>query len=1052
MPKRPTHILIWSSENNAYRLHVPEQQPQLLMAEDEDSWFTWLATHSSFSFQGRSGRLSVLKEARSRSEGYWYAYHTAARRTHKHYLGRTPHVTFTRLEEVAQILSSKTVSATLPPEFPQDHSEHKPMLLLTKLSHPRLPSSLVAREHLLTRLGATPLHRLTLLSASAGWGKTTLLSAWATHASFPIAWLSLDELDNDPIRFWVSVLAALRTCLPGIGEVALAMLNSPQPSPLTTALTTLLNDLSALTEPAILLLDDYHLIDEQAIHDSLLFLLEHLPMHLHLVLASRVDPPLALSRLRARGQLLELRDADLRFLKEEAAAFLTHTMGLVLEDEEVTQLACRTEGWIVGLQLAALSLQQRVDHATLVQNFTGSHRYLLDYVQEEILERLPLPLQVFLLQTSLLSRLTASLCQAVTTEARSQEMLETIEHANLFLVPLDTERRWYRMHDLFREALLARLQATQPELVPLLHQRAAYWYEARGAWQEAITHALAGADFAYAVTLIEQTAEKFWLHGESQTLYQWVMALPEVQVREHARIVLTAALYLLNASASIIAAQRGKTRTQVEHLMARVEVVLRQQGEEMLEAQEVALLQQRLFLLRLWSDAIEEMTRGDRDQYRLIEQRMQHIDQEDEMIWQMIPLSVTFILHWTLLGEGTSLVQRFVDAKQQALQSGSHFAIIKVMQWLAGIALRAGQLRLAHQESVTALNLIAQIDGYALLAGYFSYWRACILYQWNHLEEARCLLRTLIQDAETWQQIDLQVIGRLRLIDIELAAGKHASASQILQQTQALIQSQGFSLHHLLLISIQVRYWLATGDQPQAARWAAQASFSQDTWENERQGELLMLVRVFLAQQQYHAARETLERFSEHLDQREDIEITISFLALYVVALHQTEEREHARTTLMRLLTLTEPEDNVRVFLDAGKPMRHSLQCFLNEPQHKTNVAPTVFRLFVAKLLTLFEQEEQRQALGGAVQPEVAQEQKNRTASPPSTPALLDPLTTQEQRVLRLLTAGQTYVEMAQTLIVSRNTIKTQVSSIYRKLGVSRRAEAIALAQRLSLL
>lgn len=525
MPKRPTHTLVWSSENNAYRLHVPEQQPQLLMAEDEDSWFTWLATHSSFSFQGRSGRLSVLKEARSRGEGYWYAYHTAARRTHKHYLGRTPHVTFTRLEEVAQILSSKTASATLPPEFPQDYSEHKPMLLLTKLSHPRLPSSLVAREHLLTRLGATPLHRLMLLSASAGWGKTTLLSAWATHASFPIAWLSLDELDNDPIRFWVSVLAALRTRLPGIGEVALAMLHSPQPTPLTTALTTLLNDLSVLTEPIILLLDDYHLIDEQAIHDSLLFLLEHLPMHLHLVLASRVDPPLALSRLRARGQLLELRDADLRFLKEEAAAFLTHTMGLVLEDEEVTQLARRTEGWIAGLQLAALSLQQRVDHATLVQNFTGSHRYLLDYVQEEILERLPLPLQVFLLQTSLLSRLTASLCQAVTTEARSQEMLETIEHANLFLVPLDTERRWYRLHDLFREALLARLQATQPELVPLLHQRAAHWYEARGAWQEAITHALAGADFAYAVTLIEQTAEKFWLHGESQTLYLWIDAL-----------------------------------------------------------------------------------------------------------------------------------------------------------------------------------------------------------------------------------------------------------------------------------------------------------------------------------------------------------------------------------------------------------------------------------------------------------------------------------------------------------------------------------------------
>ncbi|GHO98928.1 hypothetical protein KSF_089760 [Reticulibacter mediterranei] len=1054
MPKRLTHTLIWSDENGAYCLQSPEQQPQLLTEEDEDAWFTWLATHSSFTFQGRTSRLSMLKEARSRGEGYWYAYHTLAGRTHKRYLGRNTRVTFMRLEEVAQMLRREAASTVLPPALPQHHFEPPSMLPLAKFSHPYLSSSLVARERLLTRLDAALHHRLTLLSASAGWGKTTLLSGWAAQASFPIAWLSLDEQENDPICFWVSVLAALRARLPEIGSAALAMLHSPQPSPLTTVLTALLNDLSTLTAPTILLLDDYHLIDEQAIHNSLLFLLEHLPAHLHLVLASRVDPPLALSRLRVRGHLLELRDADLRFLQEEAASFLTHTMGLTLEDSEITKLAHRTEGWIAGLQLAALSLQHHQDHAAFVDNFTGHHRYLLDYVQEEILARQPTLLQAFLLHISPLHRVTAPLCQAVTTEANSQALLETIERANLFLVPLDEERHWYRLHDLFREVLLARLQATQPEMISLLHQRAARWYEAQGMWRDAILYALDGKDYSYAARMMEQTAEKFWLCGETQTLYHWIMALPEVEIRDHARFVLNAALYVLNASASIHTTQRTQTRTQVEHMMGRVEAVLGPQRQGVLEAQDVALFRQRLSLLRLWSDAIEETSQSRHEAYYLIEQRMQHLSQEDEMIWQMIPLSVTFILHWTLLGEGTSLVQRFVDAKQRALQSGSRFATLKVMQWLAGISLRAGQLRQAHQECVTALDLIAQVDGYALLAGYLSYYRACVLYQWNQMDEARCVLKTLIHDAEIWQQIDLQIIGRLCLIDTELASGDHARAHQVLQQTQALIQSQGFSLHRLLLISTQVRYWLATGDHLQAVRWAAQATFSQDTWENERRGEVLMLVRVFLAQQQYQAARETLERFSEHLDHPENFETTTAFLALSVVALYQTGEREDARTALMRLLALTEREDNVRVFLDAGRRMRFPLQSFLNEAPNQAHAAPTTFRLFVSRLLTAFAQEEQTSALRIAVQPEDAQEQEQerRPASPSSPPVLLDPLTQQELRVLRLLVAGQTYDEMAQTLIVSRNTIKTQVSSIYRKLGVSRRAEAIVLAQRVALL
>ena len=453
MPRVPLYALIWSQGHSRYDLYTQGDLSQSFRPEDRNAWLTWLHDAPSFAFQGVSGRLNVYLEERRRGGQYWYAYHTVDHRTRKRYLGRTARVTFALLEEVATALGSESSPTPRASERGLDERDTASPgevfqgmeVLSIKLSHPLLPSRLLARERLLRRLDQACFHRLTLLAASAGWGKTTLLSTWAFRSTLPIAWLSLDEFDNDPTRFWVSILAALRTCLPGVGETALSMLRSPQPPSLTICLSTLLNDLYAQDVSTVLLLDDYHLIDEQAIHDSLLFVLDHLPAHLHLVLSSRVDPPLVLSRWRARGQLLELRDADLHFQEEEAAQFLTHTMDLSLEAEEIAELARRTEGWIVGLQLAALALQQREDRSAFVRGFTGGHRYVLDYVQEEILAHLPAPLRDFLLHTSILNRMSASLCQAVTAEPESSGLLETIERANLFLVPLDSERRWYRV-------------------------------------------------------------------------------------------------------------------------------------------------------------------------------------------------------------------------------------------------------------------------------------------------------------------------------------------------------------------------------------------------------------------------------------------------------------------------------------------------------------------------------------------------------------------------------------------------------------------------------
>jgi ATP/maltotriose-dependent transcriptional regulator MalT len=526
-----------------YELFRRDQLVQRFWPGDDQAWLSWLAAQTACAFHGRAGRLNLHSEARTRGVRYWYAYDA----TEKRHLGKTANLTLECLEQVAGELSGARAPEPPPPRSTPPASrtqmpavvsdaarqaEQPVVLLATKLATPRVPAALVVRERLLRQLDAALAHRLTLLSAAAGWGKTTLLATWLRrndergtksdegstasihHSSFiahrfNVAWLSLDELDNDLTRFWDATIAALRTCIPALGDRALAMLHAPEPPPLSAILTVLLNELTPLAAeraPILLILDDYHVIDDEAIHEAVTFVLEHLPDNLHLVLASRVDPDLPLSRWRVRGELLEIRAADLRFSAAEATTFFTQALGESPAEEDVRLLEHRTEGWAAGLQLAALVMRQRADRSAFVRAFTGGQRYLMDYVQEEILERQPLKVQRFLLRIAVLTRLNAALCAALTEERTSQAMLEQLEHDNLFVAPLDEQRQWYRMHDLFREALLARLHATEPELVPVLHQRAAHWYAAQGELCEAIAHALAARDFATAAALIEREA------------------------------------------------------------------------------------------------------------------------------------------------------------------------------------------------------------------------------------------------------------------------------------------------------------------------------------------------------------------------------------------------------------------------------------------------------------------------------------------------------------------------------------------------------------------
>src|SRR5437763_2835590 len=427
-------------------------------------------------------------------------------------------------------------------------------ILATKLYIPPPPPKVVLRPRLIERLNEGLYRKLTLISAPAGFGKTTLVSEWLAGGPRPTAWLSLDEGDNDPTRFLMYLVAALQTIAATIGEGVLGALQSPQPPPTVSILTALLNDITTIKDPFVLVLDDYHVIDAEAIDQALTYLVEHHPPQMHLVIATREDPQLPLARLRARGQLTELRAADLRFTPSEAAGFLNQGMGLNLSAEDITALETRTEGWIAGLQLAAISMQGHQDTTSFIKSFTGSHHFVLDYLVEEVLQQQPESLQTFLLRTSILDRLCGSLCDAVllTPSGSGQETLEYIERANLFLVPLDNERRWYRYHQLFAELLRQRLPqsiASSPaeaeSQVNALHRRASLWYEDQGLSLEAFQYAAAAHDVERAARLVEGDGMPLHFRGAGAPVLNWLESLPRTALDARPSLWVTYASTLL---------------------------------------------------------------------------------------------------------------------------------------------------------------------------------------------------------------------------------------------------------------------------------------------------------------------------------------------------------------------------------------------------------------------------------------------------------------------------------------------------------------------------
>jgi LuxR family maltose regulon positive regulatory protein len=905
------------------------------------------------------------------------------------------------------------------------------VLLATKLHVPRPQPGFVPRPRLVQALGEGLARGRALVCAPAGFGKTALLADWARGDGRPVAWLGLDGGDSDPARFWRYAVAALDRARPGLaGRVG------PPPSRSFEGLVTaLINELAAQPGPdeVLLVLDDYHLVDSGPVHESVAFLLENLPPGLRVVVSGRADPPLPLARLRARGQLAELRAADLRFTSEEAAALLGEAAGPGLPGTAVTALVARTEGWAAGLQLAGLSLRGQADPAGFAVAFSGSHRFVLDYLADEILDSQAGRVRAFLLETSVLERLSGELCDAVTGRAGSQAMLQDIERAGLFLVPLDEVRGWWRYHHLFADLLRARLLAEQPGRVPALHRAAAAWCDEHDLADDTVRHALAAGDAAWAARLVERNVEALLGRSEGATLRRWLSALPAESVRDRPRLCLAQAYgaaqgFQLEALEALLDdAERAYAVSGDEPYEPSLG---RPQGDSVLANVPAGIAFLRASLAGLRGNAALA-TGYDR-------QALAQLGEDDWLLRSFVRwnLAVVDWLHGRLGPAERGLAEVLAERRAGGEAFGG-FLPMRARHDLGEVQRAQGNLDAAAATCRQALDTAGE-SSQAALMGPAHVGLAQVLYERNELTAA---LDHATRGVRLCQQLaftaalatGLAVVARIRH-----AHGDAAGAREAMGEAGRIgLSPQVITLFNPVP-SQRARLLLAQGDVPAAAQWTTAAGLSPDDEpQYPQEPAYLVLARVLLAQNEPGPALTLLQRLLDAAAGQGRTGSIIEIQALRALALAADGDHASALGALTEALTLARRHGYVRVLADEGAPMRALLAQLSTARPGQQHAARRIDPGYLAALLRACGQTD-------AVPP------PRRAAAAP--PGLAEPLTDRELDVLRLIAAGKSNQRIAHDLVVALDTVKTHVTHILGKLGAANRTEAAARARQLGLI
>jgi LuxR family transcriptional regulator, maltose regulon positive regulatory protein len=892
------------------------------------------------------------------------------------------------------------------------------VLLATKLYMPGPQPGQVPRPRLMARLDEGLARGLVLACAPAGYGKTVLLADWTRRGERPVAWLSLDAGDNDPARFWRHAVAALDRARPGTGERLAPLLGPPAPASFQGLVTALINDLAA--DEALLVLDDYHVIGSPQVHESLAFLVEHRPAGISVVLASRSDPPLPLARLRARGQLTEIRAAELRFTPAEAAELLQHAAS-ALPDASVAALAARTEGWAAGLQLAALSLRGQDDAAAFVAAFTGSHRYVLDYLAEEVLEGQDEQLRTFLLETSVLDRLSGPLCDAVTGREGSQALLEAAERAGLFLIPLDELRGWWRYHHLFADLLRARLQQEQPGRAAQLHRNAAAWYEEHGLADDAIGHAAAAGEMLWAARIIEQHFDLVHrIRGEAATIDRWLSVLPAEVVRSRPRLLLAQAH---------MAADSGHPEV-VEPLLDAVDCAPPCWTDEPFEPASGAAAS---FLINV--PALTALNRsylaqlhGDAEATAAFATQTLAESQPEEGALSATAHGFLAVAEW-LRGRLTEAERALASSVTGWRETGQLTLIAWGYYELVLIQLAQGRLDAAALTCEQALDSLITSGRPAPAAGPSYAGLAEIAYQRDELDVA---LRHATEGIALCRQFVYTpplAGGLATLAMIRQATGDLAGALEAITEADQAAPGPAGLLNPVP--ARRARLLLAQGDLPAATRFAQDNGLGPDDEPDyARESGHLVLARLLLAQDRPGQALALLDRLHAAAVAQRRTGSLIETGALRALALAAAGDEAGAVTALAGALALACPQGYVRVFADGGAPMAALLGRLV--AAQRTGQAAGVPLGYLARLQRAF----------GSGQP----------ARNPVPSGIVDPLTSRELEVLEKLAAGRSNQAIARELVVTLDTVKKHVGHVLGKLGAANRTEAVARARELSLI